>query len=107
MSMEQDSSRHLGRVALIGFGGVRPISAQALAAAGHEVSVFDIKLLDAATRRTVVQRVRDCEDCCYRQPPRQLIICAVRDTGSTKRRHTLGMAGPLLRRSRDRLEVWR
>src|SRR5471032_230700 len=61
MSMDQNSNQHLGRVAIIGFGEVGPIFAQALAAAGHEVSVFDIKLQDAATRPTIVQRACDCE----------------------------------------------
>jgi 3-hydroxyisobutyrate dehydrogenase-like beta-hydroxyacid dehydrogenase len=61
MSMEQNSNQHLGHVAIIGFGEVGPIFAQALAAAGHEVSVFDIKLQDAATRPTIVQRACDCE----------------------------------------------
>ncbi|MFM0342181.1 NAD(P)-dependent oxidoreductase [Paraburkholderia fungorum] len=59
--MDQNSNQHIGRVAIIGFGEVGPIFARALTAAGHEVSVFDIKLQDAATRSTIVQRARDCE----------------------------------------------
>jgi len=58
--MNQNSNHHLKRIAIVGFGEVGPIFARALSATGREVSVFDIKLQDNATRATVVQRARDC-----------------------------------------------
>ncbi|MFK4441333.1 3-hydroxyisobutyrate dehydrogenase-like beta-hydroxyacid dehydrogenase [Caballeronia udeis] len=58
--MNQNSNHHVKRIAIVGFGEVGPVFARALSATGREVSVFDIKLQDNATRATVVQRVRDC-----------------------------------------------
>lgn len=61
--MDQTSNQHIARIAriaIIGFGEVGPIFAQALVAGGLEVSVFDIKLQHAATRATIVDRAREC-----------------------------------------------
>jgi 3-hydroxyisobutyrate dehydrogenase-like beta-hydroxyacid dehydrogenase len=58
--MDQNLTQHTGRIAIIGFGEVGPIFARTLTAAGHDVSIFDIKLQDAATRSTIVQRAHEC-----------------------------------------------
>jgi 3-hydroxyisobutyrate dehydrogenase-like beta-hydroxyacid dehydrogenase len=58
--MDQNSTRHIGRIAIIGFGEVGPVFARALIASGRQVSVFDIKLQDDATRATIVDRAREC-----------------------------------------------
>ncbi|MFM0730972.1 NAD(P)-binding domain-containing protein [Paraburkholderia sediminicola] len=54
--MDQNLTQPTGRIAIIGFGEVGPIFGRALTAAGHEVSIFDIKLQDVATRSTIALR---------------------------------------------------
>ncbi|MEX3961223.1 DUF1932 domain-containing protein [Paraburkholderia sp. EG286B] len=57
--MEQQNQPPVIRVAIIGFGEVGPIFAQALAHAGLHVSTYDIKLQESATRETILKRASE------------------------------------------------
>lgn len=54
--MPQSFPQSTGHIAIIGFGEVGPIFARAFTEAGHTVRAFDVKLLDAATRGTIIER---------------------------------------------------
>ncbi|MEC5406124.1 NAD(P)-binding domain-containing protein [Paraburkholderia sp. MPAMCS5] len=71
-----------GSIAIIGFGEVGPVFAHALADAGHTVSIFDIKLHDAATRAAIVERAeqsgaRVADDLASALRDAQLVFSAV------------------------------
>lgn len=59
--MDQNSTRDITRIAIVGFGEVGSVFARALTTAGLQVSVFDIKLNQEATRTTIVERARGCK----------------------------------------------
>ncbi|NML35374.1 NAD(P)-dependent oxidoreductase [Paraburkholderia antibiotica] len=80
--MDQTSNQHLGRIAIVGFGEVGPIFALALAAQGHQVSVFDIKLQNTATRHAIAEQATRCgaratEDLATALLEAQLVFSAV------------------------------
>jgi len=80
--MDQSITQLIGRIAIVGFGEVGPVFARALTVAGHQVSVFDIKLQDDATRATIVERARECgaqvaEDLATALCDAQLVFSAV------------------------------
>jgi 3-hydroxyisobutyrate dehydrogenase-like beta-hydroxyacid dehydrogenase len=80
--MDQNITQLIGRIAIVGFGEVGPVFARALTVAGHQVSVFDIKLQDDATRATIVERARECgaqvaEDLATALCDAQLVFSAV------------------------------
>lgn len=80
--MDQNSTQHIARIAIVGFGEVGAVFAQALTAAGRKVSVFDVKLKDDATRATIVGRARECgalvaEDLATALRDAQLVFSAV------------------------------
>ncbi|HEX7932890.1 MAG TPA: DUF1932 domain-containing protein [Paraburkholderia sp.] len=80
--MVQSSQQAAGAIAIIGFGEVGPIFARALADAGHTVSIFDIKLHDAATRAAIVERAeqsgaRVADDLASALRDAQLVFSAV------------------------------
>jgi len=54
--MDQQTQQPVTRIAIVGFGEVGPIFARAFTEAGLHVSTFDIKLLDDATRATILER---------------------------------------------------
>lgn len=54
--MQQQTPNAARVVAIIGFGEVGPILAKALAGQGCQVSVYDVKLDDVATRAQIVER---------------------------------------------------
>ncbi|CAB3677245.1 NAD(P)-dependent oxidoreductase [Paraburkholderia rhynchosiae] len=80
--MPHSTHRSGRRIAIIGFGEVGPIFARALTNVGRTVSVFDIKLQDAATRATIIERAdrsgaQIADDLAFALRDAQLIFSAV------------------------------
>jgi 3-hydroxyisobutyrate dehydrogenase-like beta-hydroxyacid dehydrogenase len=80
--MDQQTPQTVERVAIIGFGEVGPIFARALTNAGLHVSAFDIKLDNAATRGTILDRASEsgahvAEDLASALKGAQLVFSAV------------------------------